>query len=255
MEQSRDSFQEKVILPNLIRLLDVKKGTTILDIACGQGYFARAFNKKGAAVTGCDISPELIELAKKHSPKEIGYFAAAADQFMEILKNPNGRSVTDDKKKSDFPGFDAATIILALQNIENINGVFAECAEALKSGGRLAIVLNHPAFRIPKRSSWSWDDADKKQYRRIDGYMSDERLEMDMNPGESKGDRKKYTVSFHRPLQTYFKFLGKNGFVVTRLEEWISHKTSQRGPRANEEDRMRKEIPLFIAIVADKMAR
>lgn len=238
LEQSKDSFQEKVILPNLLRLLDIKKGMAILDIACGQGYFARAFHEKGASVTGCDISPELIEIAKKHSPKEIGYFTAPADRLTEM----SGK-------------FDAVTIILAVQNIENISGVFAECAKVLKPGGRAVVVLNHPAFRIPKRSSWGWDDAKKNQYRRVDGYMSDERLEMDMNPGESNDNRKKYTVSFHRPLQTYFKLLGKNSFAVTRLEEWISHKTSERGPRAEEEDRMRKEIPLFIAIVAEKIAR
>jgi hypothetical protein len=90
-------------------------------------------------------------------------------------------------------------------------------------------------------------------YRRIDSYMSEKTLEIDMTPGKRNVGNKKYTVSFHRPLQTYFKILSKSGFVVARLEEWISHKKSQMGPHAPEEDRMRKEIPMFMCLEARKM--
>ena len=60
------------------------------------------------------------------------------------------------------------------------------------------------------------------------------------------------TVSFHRPLQVYIKALTKAGFVVSRLEEWISHKKSGSGPRQAAEDTARKEIPLFLCIEARK---
>lgn len=237
LEQSPDSFQEKVILPNLTRLVEPKKGMTILDVACGQGYFARAFHGKGARVVGVDISPELIELAKKRSLKEIKFYVAPADDLAKVPPSP-------------LRNFDAITMILALQNIENCASVFIGCAKILKPNGRLIIVLNHPAFRVPKRSSWEWDEKGKKQYRRIDAYMSDSHVEIDMTPGETRETKKKYTVSFHRPLQSYFKALNKSGFAVTRLEEWISHKESRPGPRAEEEDRARKEIPMFLCFEA-----
>jgi hypothetical protein len=73
-----------------------------------------------------------------------------------------------------------------------------------------------------------------------------------MTPGEKDYLKKTFTVSFHRPLQSYFKAMTKSGFAATRLEEWISHKKSQTGPRSVEEDRMRKEIPMFVAIEARK---
>ena len=60
------------------------------------------------------------------------------------------------------------------------------------------------------------------------------------------------TISFHRPLQVYFKSLAKHGFLVRRLEEWVSHKQSQRGARGATEDRARKEIPLFLMMEALK---
>jgi ubiquinone/menaquinone biosynthesis C-methylase UbiE len=242
LEQSADSYQKKVLLPNIIRIVNPKPGLNILENACGQGYFARAFASYGAIVTGADISNELIQLAKKNSAdksdkKKVIYHTAPADQ-LTFAKNES---------------YDVVVIILAIQNIENINGTFTECSRVLKPGGRLVFVLNHPTFRIPGRSSWQWDEKESEQYRRLDGYMSDTKNKIDMTPGTEKGFMKKFTYSFHRPLQSYFKALSKAGFAVARLEEWISHKESQPGPRADEENRMRKEIPMFMCVEAVKM--
>ena len=38
-----DSYQTKVIAPNLLRILDLKKGELVYDLACGQGYFSNIF--------------------------------------------------------------------------------------------------------------------------------------------------------------------------------------------------------------------
>ena len=31
-------YQKDVILPNILRLMEIKKGDNILDLACGQGF-------------------------------------------------------------------------------------------------------------------------------------------------------------------------------------------------------------------------
>ena len=241
IKDSEDSYQKKVIMPNIIRILQPKKDMRILDVACGQGYFARAFHQNGANVVGCDISAELVDIAKKHTPKEreseINFFALPSDKL-----HPEWRD------------FDAVTVIMALQNIENLSGTIAECSRVLKAGGRLLAVINHPAFRIPRKSSWQWDENAGSQFRRIDAYMSDEQQKIDMSPGENDKLKKKFTVSFHRPIQSYFKAMAKSGFAVVRMEEWISHKKSQSGPRAAEEDRIRKEIPMFLCLEAKKIS-
>src|SRR3989344_1164354 len=81
-------YREDLILPNLIRLLEikpfdkahVKQGDVILDLACGPGFFANEFAKKGAKVAGVDISEELIKMAKKNYPK-IDFKTGLADKL------------------------------------------------------------------------------------------------------------------------------------------------------------------------------
>ena len=233
LEKDSDSYQQKVILPNVLRMLAIKNEQLVLDIACGQGFFAREFYKKGAKVIGVDIARELIDIARKKSPKQIQFHISSADN-LSFLKAGT---------------VDAITAILAIQNIENFAGVFKECGRVLGKSGRLLIVLNHPAFRIPEKTSWGFDADKKIQYRRIDGYLSESRHKIQMHPSDKSSEA---TISFHRPLQLYIKALAKQGFAVAHLEEWISHKTSQSGPRAKAEDAARKEIPLFLCLEAIK---
>lgn len=236
LEHDPDSYQRKVILPNLLRVMELKVGETVLDLACGQGFFARQFAQARARVIGADIATELIALAKRQPAPRGGtsptYYVAPADRVLQMAE----------------ASVDKVVMVLALQNIENASGVISECRRVLKSGGQLFIVLNHPAFRVPKASSWGWDGS-TLQYRRIDRYLSEDKIKIQMRPGADPSLR---TVTFHRPLQSYFKMLRKSNFCVTRLEEWISHRQSQAGPRAAAEDRARKEIPLFLLLQAIK---
>lgn len=240
LEGREDTYQRTVILPNLLRRMAIRRGERVLDLACGQGFFARAFAEAGARVTGVDISKELIALAKRRVPRGVEFMVASADN-LGFLKNGS---------------IDKAAFVLAIQNMQDVHGALAECARVLRPGGALYIAMNHPAFRVPKESSWGWDlgkaTGDRGhetgggiQYRRIDRYLSESKEKIQMHPGDKPEE---YTLAFHRPLQFYFKALAKTGFVVAGLEEWTSHKKSEPGPRAKAEDRARKEIPLFLFI-------
>ncbi len=309
VEDTTDSYQKNVLMPNLIRIVAPRVGMTVLDVACGQGYFARAFASNGANVIATDISGELIKLANEHKTDKLKPLSTndrgRGPSKTEVVKGKIEGKINRDtgqpvKGSLEFQvassdklsivkdgSIDVAVIVLALQNIEKLSETIQECSRTLKVGGKLIIVLNHPAFRIPKKSSWRWEEnngirqlADKSQslfsakagdeelgtkdegglvgkeqqkmFRRIDSYMSDAQIRVDMTPGEKVADKKKFTVSFHRPLQSYFKAINKAGLAVTRLEEWISHKKSEKGLRGAEEDRMRKEIPMFLMIESRK---
>lgn len=228
------SYQQEVILPNVLRLAGNVAKLRWLDVGCGQGFFCRALASAGAVVTGTDISSEMIAVAKRTGGvRSITYVVASAE----------------DLSFTEPHGYDRASMILSLQNIEQVDKAIESIAHALVPLGRAYIVLNHPAFRVPKVSSWGFDDEAGVQYRRIDAYMSESRATIDMHPGVPGSA---HTASFHRPLQYFFKLFAKHRFAVTRLEEWISNKRSERGPRQRAEDIARKEFPLFLALEIEK---
>jgi ubiquinone/menaquinone biosynthesis C-methylase UbiE len=265
--EDKGSYQRDLILPNVIRLLDIKKGETVLDLACGEGFFARRYANNGASVVGVDVASELIDIARKS-----GAVSSQAPLGNTRDKQSDGK-VKEENPKYYVAGADAIpfvadnsidkiTIILALQNIENVTGVFKECSRVLKTGGKLLLVINHPAFRVPKASGWGWaSSANSKektaksgeeavQYRRIDKYMSELREKIDMAPGTAASE---HTISFHRPLQYFVKLLGKVGLAVINMEEWVGNRKSQPGPRAGAEDKARAEIPLFMMLEVKKI--
>lgn len=237
LEKGDDTYHTKVVFPNMLRILGDVSGKKILDMACGQGIFAERLRDKGAFVTGVDLGKELIAIAEEKSKSvqekgthKVVYHVASADDLY-MLKDAS---------------FDIVVCILALQNIEDIQKTISEAKRVLTQHGKFIFVLNHPSFRNPKQTYWGYNEAENIQYRRVDEYMSESHVRIDMTPGSDVD--KKFTVSFHRPLQVYVKALSKNNLMITRLEEWVSHRESERGPKKKAEDKARKEIPLFMCI-------
>lgn len=229
------TVQSEVVFPGTIRLLAPKPDGRYLDIACGEGALSRVLAREpGVLVDGLDASPALIEKAKKLAPRKTRYHVADATNFATLFK-PNA--------------YDGATCILAIQNINPMESVFRDANRVLKSGGSFVIVMNHPAFRQPRQSGWGWDEQRKLQYRRVDRYLGSYEMPILAHPGAAPSVK---TFSYHRPLSAYVNALTKNGFVLDAMEEWVSHKTSDSGPRARAENIAREEIPLFLALRARK---
>lgn len=221
-------YHEHVVLPHSLKLLSLKQGDSLLDLGCGQGILSRHIPPQIDYV-GIDASPSLIKEAKQRSKKP--FLVGDITKPLNLQHEP----------------FSHAALILVIQNIEDHEKALQNAAKALKSGGKLLIVLNHPCFRIPRQSNWGEDAAKKLQYRRLDLYMSSLKIPIQTNPGA--GEKSATTWSFHHPLSVYTEALSKSGFVVEKMEEWISDKKST-GAKARMENRSREEFPLFLAILA-----
>lgn len=232
--ESDNTYHAQVVAPNLLRVVDLKAGESLLELGSGQGYFIEKFLQISKDVTGVEIGKPLVEIAKKKFPSAKFVVGNAEDQ--KILAGEK---------------FDVITIVLALQNMKDLGAVAKNLDRLLKKGGRVVLVLNHPAFRIPQNSGWGMDGEKKAQYRRVDAYMSEMEIKIDMTPG--KQTKKEMTLSYHRPLQVYSKAFAKAGFAIAKIEEWISHRKSEPGPQARAEDKARKEIPLFMCLVLRKI--
>ncbi len=228
LETTNDSYQARVIAPNLLRILAPKKGEQILDLACGQGYFSRLVQEEGAAVTGVDLSKALIARAQEKDTK--GHYIVAPAHETTLTEH----------------SFDTIFTVLAFENIRDIDAVVAEIARLLKKDGRFIVVLLHPSFRIPQHADWYFDAKKHTQYRTVAKYLSEVTIAITQNP--FKGGKEITTKTFHRPLQWYVKLFKKHQLSIVGLEEWISHKKSQPGPRQKIEDAARKEIPMFLCL-------
>lgn len=226
-------YHQNLIIPGVLKLLDFPKerSSSLLDLACGQGVLSRHLPPHVAYV-GIDAAAPLIAAAKHYPNKPSRQFIQADITHPLPLKGKI---------------FSHASILLAIQNIESPEAVFQQAAAHLEPGAPFVIVLNHPCFRIPRQSSWKVDQDQKIQYRRIDRYMSNMKIPIQMHPG--KGKTSETTWSFHHPLSAYSRWLKEAGFYIELIEEWCSNKVSE-GRTAKMENRSREEIPLFMALLA-----
>jgi ubiquinone/menaquinone biosynthesis C-methylase UbiE len=231
-------YHREVVHPGVLRLLALAPGDAVLDVACGQGVLCRLLQSKGAEVTGVDAAAELIRAARHRGPESIRYHVGDARELaaMPFLASDS---------------FAAAACVLAIQNIQPIQPVFEGVRRLLRPGGRFVLAMMHPAFRSPKETRWGWDEQEGVQFRRVDRYLLPRKSPIVTHPGKTPDV---YTWTFHRPIGTYVKALRNAGLLVDALEEWESHKTSEPGPRAAAENTARKEIPMFLALRARKIA-
>ena len=229
-------FQKDIIMPGVLRLLEVAKKDRVLDLACGQGVFSRYLSQKGVNVEGLDSSSELLKYARTRSGSAIRYHvgdAADAKNFKEDT-------------------FDGIACLMAIQNIEKMDLLFKSACRWLKPGKCFVVVMTHPCFRIPRQSHWGWDEEKKLEYRRVDHYKTETNVPILTPPF---ADSKSFTLTYHRPMQSYVSALVQAGLCVDAMEEWISNKNSLPGKRSKAENRARKEIPLFLALRARLIAK
>jgi SAM-dependent methyltransferase len=122
--------ENRKLFDELLDLTGVGPGTQLLDIACGSGYAAALAAARGAEVTGVDIAPALLEIARERTPQ--GTFLEGE---MDALPLPDNR-------------FDVVTSVNGFQFALDPPTAFAQAARVLKPGGRLAAAT----FAEPERN-------------------------------------------------------------------------------------------------------
>ncbi len=229
---SGSTYHKTLAIPLMMELLALRSGDNVADLGCGPGVLTPPVIAAGGHLTGIDLSPKLIAHAHRAHGKAARFMVA---DVTRLPANPDLRPGT----------FDAATFLLSLQDIDPLERAIRSAAWLLKPGGRLAIVMLHPCFRVPRQSGWGWDDGRALRYRRIDSYLT--RLAVPMQPHGRR--RNGVTRSYHRPLEAYFEAFETNGLALTTLREIADVHT--KGAKADK--RATGEFPLFLGLKAVKL--
>jgi SAM-dependent methyltransferase len=230
----------RTLYPEVVRLIGRLEDQRILDIGCGPGAFARLLAHRGAVVVGVDLSPRMVELARE----------GAAEAGLESRTSFETADATATGGLPRGP-FDVVTLVLALQNMDDPAAVLRNAARTLRPGGRLVLALNHPCFRIPGATHWGFDPKERIQFRRVDAYKSERKLDIQIHPGS---DPSQTRPSYHWPLETLFHALRAAGLRVLDVSEPVGDAFSEGG-RAEAENRARREFPLFLVIAAERGGR
>ena len=90
--KNRDEKEAQVFIDNLIEKLQLKKGSKLIDIACGKGRHATYFNKKGMNVVGVDLSPNSIASAKQNENNNLQF---SVHDMREVYKENHFDIVTN----------------------------------------------------------------------------------------------------------------------------------------------------------------
>jgi 2-polyprenyl-3-methyl-5-hydroxy-6-metoxy-1,4-benzoquinol methylase len=134
MGDEGNDWHLKLVRPAVERLLGPVEGRDVLEIACGNGLFARRLSALGARVVATDFSEPMLERARARSSGEpISYEAL---------------DVTDESALAAVPGapFDAVVSNMALMDIERLEPLAAGLQRLLRPGGRFVFSTTHPAF-------------------------------------------------------------------------------------------------------------
>ena len=174
----------------------------LLDVGCGSGYFAREMARRGARVTAIDISPRMIEHARRLealTPLSIAYEVLDAAQIATVW--PAG-------------SFDMATSCVALQDMANVDRVLSAVHDVLRPGGRFVASITHPCTTTPHRT-WQRDEQGRKRWLCIDRYFDRVPFEFAWRGWEYDFE----TIGLHAPLEDWFDWILDAGFALRAFRE------------------------------------
>jgi len=115
----------------IVSLGQLAFGKKVLELGCGTGIFTEKLSKTGATITALDISPDLLNLAKKRIIAENISFVLGDLENLEFADN----------------SFDAIVGVSILHHV-NLNTALKEIKRVLKNGGK--VIFSEPNMLNPQ---------------------------------------------------------------------------------------------------------
>jgi ubiquinone/menaquinone biosynthesis C-methylase UbiE len=180
----------------LLSLLGPPAGRRVADVACGHGRITRELARRGAEVTGVDISAALIDkaiAAERGGPLSIRY--VHADIAAAV---PPGLGTST---------FDAVTCNFGLSDIDDLDGTITTIEALLRPGGCFVFSILHPCFAGAAEVSAAWPEGGR--YYDEGRWHADARL----------SPLRRQVGANHRMLSTYLNALRRHKLRLDELSE------------------------------------
>ncbi|WP_293778091.1 bifunctional 2-polyprenyl-6-hydroxyphenol methylase/3-demethylubiquinol 3-O-methyltransferase UbiG [uncultured Oxalicibacterium sp.] len=97
-------------------------GKTVVDVGCGGGILAESMAKKGAKVTGIDLSEKALKVADLHS------LESGVQVRYELI-------AAEDLAAREAGQFDVVTCMEMLEHVPDPGAIVKACAQLVKPGG------------------------------------------------------------------------------------------------------------------------
>lgn len=140
------NFNRDLIIPALLNVVGAVEGLTVLDAGCGEGIVSRLLAAQGAKVTGVDISPRFIELARERDlTRQLVYMVHDLSQPLP----------------SHEQAFDLVVSNMVLNDLPDYQGFIATLSAVTKPHGRIVLSLNNPYSAVLREKVESYFDSGK----------------------------------------------------------------------------------------------
>ena len=202
-------WQRELVFPPTLELLG--RAERVLELACGNGNFARALAARGARVVATDASQAMLDLARSRSPDaQIDWWrvdATDADQLERIADIAGGP-------------FDAAVCNMALMDIAAIEPLFTALPRLLERGAPFVFSVLHPAFNQGPATPLFIERRETAEGRfsergvRVSAYLTAQRLD-----GVAVVGQPELQPYFHRPLEALLGAAFACGWALDGLRE------------------------------------
>jgi 2-polyprenyl-3-methyl-5-hydroxy-6-metoxy-1,4-benzoquinol methylase len=206
-----NDFQLQLIMPATDRLLAPRPGDRVLDVACGNGNYARRLARAGARVTAFDIAPGFVDAARRRTTPadgDVTYHTADATDEASMLSLAAPHT------------FDAAVCSMALMDLPTLDPLLHALGTLLKPAGRFVFSIPHPCFNTAHTrmtADLQADPAGRLQQTygvTVTRYITPT---TDLSAGLLNQPEPHYL--YHRPLSFLLSTFTTHGFTLDALDE------------------------------------
>ena len=192
-------YNEYNEMPATLSFLKNVKGKKILDLGCGTGIYTKILKNRGAIVSGIDLSPKIIGIAKKN------------------VKGIDFRVGSVSKLPYEFGTFDMVLASLVINYFPDLGKAFREIRRILKKGGVFIFSTYNPVTKATRRM-----EGKPRKYRVFTDYFKEGKF---YEHWPTFGVKMPYQ---HFTFQTLIRAIVKNGLMI---EDVIDTKTIKKAEK------------------------